>query len=80
MRLFNTRTLGGLFRQARISGFASSASHLASGATILKMTVLPFGNSCTSFEEVGMSNRRGAGRRKVGRKKRRMRAKIRHRK
>ena len=31
-------------------------------------------------EVVEMANRRGAGRRKVGRKKRRMRAKIRHRK
>jgi hypothetical protein len=34
-----------------------------------------------SLEEVGMgSRRRGSGRRKVGRKKRRMRSKIRHRK
>jgi hypothetical protein len=47
------------------------------------MTVLPVtqpASRALAKEEERMGSRRGTGRRKVGRKKRRMRAKIRHRK
>ena len=50
-------------------------------APVLSIILPPlFARGVERFQEVDMGRRRGTGRRKVGRKKRRMRSRIRHRK
>jgi hypothetical protein len=46
----------------------------------MQLNARPLGNGALAGPEVGMGRRKGKGRRKVGRKKRRMRSRIRHRK
>jgi len=53
---------------------------LATSAAVLIIPVCYWWAQIVSLGRFGMATRRGNGRRKVGRKKRRMRAKIRHRK